>query len=153
KDGNNVLKWTTEDEAGSGEYIVERSKDANNFREVGRVSSKGNVINHYQWSEKFIPGKSYYRLAIVDAQGKLNYSKIVLVETDKNKFKVYPNPSLNGIFHISLNEEKEIKIYNTIGILVLRKKFNAGIHMLELSRYGKGIYIVEGDEEKMLISY
>ncbi len=154
KDGNNVLKWTTEDEAGSGEYIVERSKDANNFREVGRVSAKGNVINHYQWSDPFSSmEKVYYRIAAKDASGKLIYSKIVLIEPALQKFKLFPNPAVNGRFMVSLPASKLVKIYNAAGFIIFQKSLSAGAHQVDLTRFGRGSYVVDVEGDKGIVVY
>lgn len=119
--------WTTEDEAGRGEYIVERSKDGNNFGEVGRVTAKGKSINQYQFSDPFFSlEKVYYRIAAKDAAGKLTYSKIVSIEPGLQKFKLFPNPAVNGRFMVSLPAPKLIKVYNSAGLMLLQKTLPAG---------------------------
>lgn len=152
--GNNVLKWITEEEAGSGEFIVERSRDGNNFREVGRVTAKGNSVNSYQWNENSSePGKVYYRIAAKDRSGKLTYSKIVSIEPGLQKFKLFPNPAVSGRFMVSLSAPKLVRIYNTAGLILLQKSLSAGSHQVDVTRFGRGSYVVDVEGERGVVVY
>lgn len=73
-----------------------------NFKEIGKVNSKGNSNQIQQYSfEDFSPlsDGNYYRLKQVDNDGKSTYSKTVFVDFGKDIFKK----------QIDFLEEKAIK--------------------------------------------
>ena len=78
--------------------------------------------------------------AIIDI-GCFEYEYTVGIENnDSLKYiiiRVYPNPS-NGIFHID-GEMENIKVFNTMGQIVLQSKNNE----IDLSSYPKGIYYLK----------
>jgi hypothetical protein len=154
KEGKNILKWTTEDEAGNGEFIIERSRDGKNFREVGRVIAKEKSLNNYQFSDPFFSlEKVYYRIAAKDASGKLIYSKILSIEQGLQKFKLFPNPAVNGRFMLSLPSPKLVKIYNAAGLILFQKSLSAGSHQVDVTRFGRGSYVVDLEGERGIVVY
>ena len=96
------LNWITASERNASQFVIERSMDRNRFEIAGSVKATGNssISNSYQFTDVNISrvamGKTvYYRLRIVDADGKFEYSPIVAVsfeERTKPAVNVYPNP-------------------------------------------------------------
>ena len=62
-----VLNWKTANEKNTNHYAVERSDNALQFEEVGKVlSSKSSAANAYTFTDsKPLEGKSYYHLKVV----------------------------------------------------------------------------------------
>jgi parallel beta-helix repeat protein len=99
---NAVLSWITASERNASQFIVERSMDRRSFEVAGSVRATGNssVSNGYQFTDNNIGrvamGKTvYYRLRIVDADGKFEYSPMVAVsfeERTRPALNIYPNP-------------------------------------------------------------
>ena len=89
-------------------------------------SSSTNVLsNHYYLNDSFpVIGLNYYRLKIIDIDGKFVYSDIISVEVTPEKNLIYqnfPNPfSKFTNIKFQIAEEKSVKIivYNAIGIQV-----------------------------------
>ena len=69
----------------------------------------------------------------------------------KESFKVYPNPSAGSIT-IEVPENSRLSIYNVQGQVVFEAKQNASSTVLELSHLGKGIYIVQCQNEQAVSS-
>ena len=96
--GNQVsVAWSTANERNSAYFEVQRSGDAREFGEVGRVMSAGDLqaTQHYGLlDEKPLVGTSYYRLKQVDRDGTFEYSKIVSVVLDNEQpsFELLGNP-------------------------------------------------------------
>ena len=69
-------------------------------------------------------------------------------------FKLYPNPSLDGSFTILLQENKQydIKINNILGQTILSTVTNTMDTKIDLSSFGKGVFIVELKDEKVIYS-
>lgn len=63
----------------------------------------------------------------------------------KNAFKVYPNPSINGVVYLSKNKEFEIEkieVYNFLGVKVLEQSNNYD-NKIEVHNLNTGIYILK----------
>lgn len=98
--GNSVaLNWTTATEVNNDKFIVERTADGTEFKEVSIVSGAGNSTATLRYATKDLQpltGTSYYRLKQVDYDGQFTYSKLVPVFVESVgsfNFTVYPNPS------------------------------------------------------------
>ncbi len=117
------LSWTTASERNASQFVVERSMDRNRFEVAGSVRATGNssVSNSYQFTDVNISrvamGKTvYYRLRIVDADGKFEYSPIVAVsfeDRSKPALNVYPNP-FNTNVSIQVTADMDAKAIITI---------------------------------------
>ncbi len=95
---NNVqLKWTTARSFDATAFVIERSTDGANFKELGMVKvSSANAISicQYLFSDNNVAaGKNYYRLRIVKANGSIAYSNVAEIEMKgKVAVSVMPNP-------------------------------------------------------------
>lgn len=97
-----LLNWQTASETNNNYFAIERSNNSNtNFKEIGKVSSKGNSSQTQQYSfEDVAPLSSvnYYRLKQVDKDGKATTSKIVLIDFSNGIIvQLYPNPVINTL--------------------------------------------------------
>jgi len=75
------LKWLTENEAGIGYFIIERSFDGVTFSSVGQLNAResGNS-EQYTFSDNIaFNGQAFYRLRIVERDGKWSYSDVVVL--------------------------------------------------------------------------
>ncbi|RYF38013.1 MAG: T9SS type A sorting domain-containing protein [Chitinophagaceae bacterium] len=93
------LQWTTANEQSFGYYEVQLSKDGNMFSTVGRIHGKGEANNRYDYTTPGEAGTSYYRLKMVDADGKFSYSKIIAVRkigTQEALLSISPNPATSN---------------------------------------------------------
>jgi hypothetical protein len=96
------LNWSTTNEYNVSNFQVERSLNGSDFTTLSTVSAK-NVqgINSYSYNDVDIRATSsatkvYYRLKMVDKDGRFTYSKVVEITTAKNNAAfIYPNP-VNG---------------------------------------------------------
>jgi hypothetical protein len=78
--GKNVLNWNTASESNSSYFSIERSDNGSTFYSIGRVNASGfsAVEVKYDFTDANpLAGVNYYRLAMVDKDGSLEYSKIV----------------------------------------------------------------------------
>ena len=107
---NDVLaEWVTASENNTARFEIELARGNEEFRQnifskIGEVSSQGNSTTEqrYQFTdfENNKSGVRYYRLKIVDLDGKFAYSPIrPVVFDDEIKWQVYPNPS-SGLFNL-----------------------------------------------------
>ena len=79
-------------------------------------------------------------------------SSIELVERDK--FKVFPNPTVSELYISGPVENLDIKIYDRVGQLINAKyKINQGLAKISLLGVPSGLYILQVSHEKVMHHY
>lgn len=83
-----ALTWTTEQEINASHFVVERSYDGKTFTETGLVFTFDNTIgrNAYRFTDDLRKKQHavvYYRLRIVDMDGKTENSAVVSFSKSK----------------------------------------------------------------------
>ncbi|HSZ34156.1 MAG TPA: DUF4082 domain-containing protein [Puia sp.] len=101
-DGSVKVIWSTSQEENSDFYDVERSSDQTGWASIGTVKAKGfssTTSNYFLTDKSPLSGIGYYRLKMVDLDGKFKYSPTVAVTTDNNTLPlvIYSNPFFDQI--------------------------------------------------------
>ena len=98
------LQWTTEEEQGTKTFNIERSTNGLDFSNIGNVAALNSItIQNYQYSDTSLYTLTvpvvYYRLKIIDADGKYSYSGIVklILSSIKGTLTIRPNPVVNNV--------------------------------------------------------
>ena len=77
---SNILNWTMGSELDGNRFIIERKGSSeDNFTQIGSINSYGNssIFTYYSFvDDKPFDGLNYYRLKMVDVDGKINYSNV-----------------------------------------------------------------------------
>lgn len=155
KQNNKVqLSWKTASEVNTDHFNIQRSSDAVNFTNIGKVTAAG--LSSSQMSYSFADDisqlkttKVYYRLQQEDKDGKITLSNIAAVSISGNalQFLMLPNPARNYFTiipdgNIDLNKTT-ISISSIAGKLLIQQKLNGmGTQRINISSLPKGIYIV-----------
>ena len=124
---NATVNWSTAAELNLNRFEVERSLDGSRFANAGAVAAIAAGTN-YSFTDYEIVNKVaantviYYRLKMIDRDGKYKYSVVVTVKTGNNNLvSVYPNPFMKELF-VKMNAEKtgnvNIKLADQTGRLV-----------------------------------
>jgi hypothetical protein len=147
-----LLNWSTASEQGAESYTVQHSTDGINWNPIGIKAAAGNssVIQQYSFIHSDpAAGINYYRLIQRDIVGKENQSKIVSVYFDNlaKPMTIYPNPVSNGMLIIKLTKPATVKIFNSVGALMLQKNVTTGETQLKLTHLSKGIYTIKAGDE------
>ncbi|MES2775587.1 MAG: LamG-like jellyroll fold domain-containing protein [Bacteroidota bacterium] len=91
-----LLNWKTATEGNNSHYIVERSSDGMNFKQVGGLIAAGSASGAaYAFTDNNpLVGPNYYRLKQVDKDGKITDlgMRLIKVEGKARTWVVYPNP-------------------------------------------------------------
>jgi hypothetical protein len=118
-DAGQKLEWQTANEESFSRYEIEQSSDGKLFSVIGNVAANGN--NHYQFLAASMSSRSYYRLKLVDIDGRFIYSRTILLlgQKEKNSIQVYPNPSTDVLTVSSRNTIRQITVLNSGGKTVL----------------------------------
>ncbi len=120
QNNNQVLaQWTTENEINLHHYEIEVAKGNSNYQlnqfvKLGEVaaSNSGAGVRHYTFSdlESNKSGVRYYRLKMVDNDGRYSYSNIRrLVFSNEIKWQAYPNPT-NGMVTLAYQANAGAKV-------------------------------------------
>lgn len=125
-----LLNWNTSQEKYSSHFTIEKSLDGKDFSDAGIVFSMGNSEQpqQYSFTDKLRAGEKgiiYYRLKIVDIDGKTARSPIKVVRIGHEKVQaailVYPNPVVTEL-RVALpadwhDKKVTIDIFSANGIL------------------------------------
>jgi hypothetical protein len=109
QDKNAIIGWTTASENNSAFFEVERSYDGLLFAPVGKIKAtvKNKMIARYQYTdinpafEGTFDKPVYYRLKMVDVDGKFTYSKTVNISWQllvQANTSIFPNPFTEEVF-------------------------------------------------------
>lgn len=141
------LNWTAASESDIREFQVEHSTDGVDFQPIGNVPSQGNSTSGHNYPfvhNDPVRGDNYYRLRIVENDGKFYYSPVVVVHFDAIAagFSVYPNSiAQNGQIQIDpgKNEQCRFELYSAGGQKVIDRQLS-GISTQAMN-LPKGIYV------------
>lgn len=94
-----LLKWTATDAINFDHFIVQRSTDNETFQDVSTIAAiTGGATQSYSYTDQFnYNGTVYYRLEMVDIDGKTSYSGIASLPMQESAaIHIYPTMVENG---------------------------------------------------------
>lgn len=150
------LSWETDKGVNFSHFVVERSADGVHYSTLGQVqaSTSGALTLQYSFID-IAPaaGNNYYRLKMVDIDGRYEYSGIITIRTNAQGFEVTasPNPFTNNVLitiESKTDETVHLRVFNSDGKLVWRKStaIYAGTnaqYFSELQSLPRGIYYIK----------
>ena len=158
----NLLKWATTAEVNTSHFDLERSVNSYNYTFIKRVLAVGisnSAKNYSSVDEQPLAGNNFYRLKMVDADGKYEYSNVVLLRVlDDVLLSVFPNPAADklNISITSIQTIKQIQLYvfdNGGKMIAQQSVANNNTISLDVSRYSTGVYVLKllynGKEESI----
>ncbi len=161
--GVSKLSWASESEQNFSHFEVEFSSTGSNFTRLGNVNGAGNSssrigygFNHLQP----VTGLNYYRLKMVDRDGRFTYSNVVALNVTIKGLtiaSVYPNPftdKVNIAIAAASKAKVAIRLFDNAGKLVYSNETmtqvgNNNFTISNLAKLAAGTYIVQvsaGDE-------
>jgi hypothetical protein len=145
-----VLRWGTAIEKNFDFFSVERSSEGRLFSEIGQVKGHGTsmVPNQYTIVDgNPMMGRSYYRLRAVDFDLHSETFQIVsVINEDKKRMVLYPNPVVHDELHIDVNFTSESIIRGQITDVVGSEIMSFGLHSssnLLMLNLRPGSYIIK----------
>lgn len=104
------LTWKAANPDNFSHFVVEKSTDGKKFTELKMVE----VLNTHDYStldENPSVGVNYYRLAMVDKDKTVNYSKVVSVVFETSaQANIFPNPAKGNDITLDIDIEKDMNI-------------------------------------------
>jgi Peptidase family M23/Secretion system C-terminal sorting domain len=141
-DNSIQLLWNTASEINFSGFEIQQSIDGIVWDSISFIEIKKNSqeTNDYMYLDVHpFDNINYYRLKQIDIDGKFEYSNIVFIDMGEGEeISVYPNPSTRKIT-ISGVQNGQIKVYDTLGRLVLESAFTSD---LDISGLLQGVYFI-----------
>lgn len=143
-----VLTWKTANEANVNSYSVERSTDGARYTSIGTVAATNRSEASYSFNDdKPANGANFYRLKMIDNDGKFKYSNIVVISNRKGvKSYVYPNPATDRITvsHGKATSSATIRILDAEGRQMRAVGVQPGALQtsININELAKGNYVV-----------
>jgi hypothetical protein len=125
-----VIAWSTSQEKNVSAFEVEKSLNGNEFKAFSLVSAKNGSQQSYTVIDASDLGiLSYYRLKMIESDGKITYSKVAKVEGAlalDEVSAIYPNPAIGATTYIDVVAQEAgewtISELNTSGKVLSTKK-------------------------------
>ena len=147
------VNWQTSNEVNVSHFNIQRSIDGVHFTNVGNVNAKvsSGLQNNYTYPDDITnlkEGKVYYRLQMVDNDGKFSDSKIVYITVAGNTLiTIHPNPAHSYFIIENYNQadinKSNIFISDLSGRMIMSQKFSSGSEQrINISSLSKGMYLV-----------
>lgn len=149
---NTLVTWSTAKEVQVSEYEIDRSTDGSLFTSLGDVNpNNGSGTYSYQFTDTHPPkGWSYYKVVIIDQDGKKQYSPV---------FKAFDNPGGLAVTKVinqpaqvilelqnSTAQNAALQVLSSTGMLVQKasRYIDAGSSNLSVNTLslGVGIYYI-----------
>lgn len=152
------LKWYASYETGFKLYEIERGSNGNDFHKIGEVT--GRNLANYSFTDYNLPvgGTVYYRLKMIDIDGKFSYSKTIAVRLNGNfsNALVYPNPAkgdLNIKLQNALTENSQLTVADLSGRILMQQQVPPGqiSVALNVSKLPPGRYFIKISNHTELI--
>ena len=144
------VAWETTSEANSDRFILETSRDGTHFTSLAEKKAAGysSLPLRYSYLHTDVDeGANYYRLKQVDQDGKIKYSKIIVVDiASTSTIRLFPNPATSHvvIYHPPATGNEQLQILSLSGIAVFKSMLEPGASQTILTNPGlsKGTYVV-----------
>ena len=157
--GSSLVKWVTQSEINNDHFEIERSDDGVHFATRGKVTGNGSTTLAHTYDFNDVLNTTspivYYRLRIIDNDGKYTFSKIVAIKINGSlsvdKFNVFPNPFITDI-KIALTSQTDViatfRIISFDGKELVRRNIQVqqGDNIIVMKDFGtlpNGNYILE----------
>lgn len=148
----NILLWITANEEQTASFIIQRSADALQYKDIGTVAAAGDYSGTLQYRYEDVQPldkNNYYRLKMLDQDGKFTYSSVILLKRygTGSTLTVFPNPTTQSVqimmSRASANENITAQLVDMSGKVLQQKQIvhNSTIRF-DLDAYVPGIYLI-----------
>ena len=159
-----VLNWVSAKEENFSHYVLERSADGNNFSDAAVIFANGNstIESKYGFTDNAVSainkGMLYYRLRMVDMDGKAKFSETRLLrlndETKPVSIQAYPNPVVSEL-RITIpkdwqDQQVKYEIYTVSGqnLRTVTRSHAGQTEVMNVSQLTAGTYIIKVVSDK-----
>lgn len=139
------LAWTTGASNNFSHFELQKSRDGMSFEAITTLKSgPGNIYHHTD--KQTGDGNYFYRLKMVDVDGKTIYSTVISAHISCNgqsNLVVFPNPASDKIFIKSSKIIHEITLMAANGQIIKTQKTNSGSEIeMDIRNLAAGLYLL-----------
>jgi plastocyanin len=156
-----LISWNTVSEQNASYFSIQKSVDAKNFTEAGKVKAAGNssALHHYSFTDNTVNNQSkllYYRIAVIDNDAAIHYSDIKIFRNSITAKQLIvalsPNPAGSTThIHVQFNADAKgkmlVQVFSTSGKLLKQTMLEctAGVNssFINLNNIPAGIYNIK----------
>lgn len=151
KNRNADLKWEVENMINFSHFEIERSATGNgDFETISTIATGGVERGTFTYTDLNVQnrmGRAYYRIKMVDVDGKFKYSPVMLISFGTVAIDVRPTLLTAGQpVRVNLSgtgtSKYDVRLLDMSGRMLQQQTQVIGNVQLETSRLTKGIYIV-----------
>ncbi|MDH7464380.1 S8 family peptidase [Chitinophagaceae bacterium 26-R-25] len=148
KNATGILNWQTEKEINTQSFIIEKSVDGRQFKQLGEVPAKnnGSAVNNYSFTDdNLATGKNYYRLKMTDINGQFTYSPVRAIAYNQNDFDVviYPNPVTGNTVYIKTSANcSSLELKDMTGKRLQLITASGKQNTFDVSHISSGLYVL-----------
>jgi hypothetical protein len=143
------LDWVSDHEINTSHFVIERSEDGASFEEAGSVAARSSGGYSYGFTNIIVSTTPtyYYRLKMVDLDGRYQYSNIVRINNNSAQANpsVFPVPA-DKFITILNDKEQEAIIINNTGRLIKKILLTRGSQTINIAACNPGIYFIKTGE-------
>lgn len=154
---NNIvnLSWQVNSQPNLDRFEIECSKDGSLFHSITTIKHVDiGTVKDYNYSHNYInKGKNFYRLKMVDKDGKAIYSDIRMVEYNFNDtIAIFPNPVID-VIHVntSSNQQNIYRVLDVKGRAVLQGQLNSN-KIIGVKSLSGGVYMLQVNGQSIRFS-
>jgi len=154
RDNYNLLQWKTAGETGTKTFEVQSSANSSSFLYLGSVAASGG--GSYSFADSHpLANPAFYRLKIIDADGRFTYSNIIRISgTGNNKIILYPNPVVkNTTLDVGSNNAligTQAQLTDAGGRLLRLFTISNNQEQLDMAGFATGLYFLKLNDGKVI---
>lgn len=152
-----ILDWRTTNEEKFSHFEIEKSQNTSEFGVIGKVFGSSEIKGFYNFTDinPKVGSVNYYRLRMIDTDGKTTFSKIISVQFDAaTAYLLVENPVSDNEILVSTNTPNpNFTLTNSIGNKISISVINLGQEKYKIKSSASliGIYILSLQADKKII--
>jgi hypothetical protein len=145
---NNKVKlaWKTSQEINVSHFEIQRSYDGVNYHTIATQQAKNAITENFYsvYDNSPAKGKNFYRLQMIDKDGRFTNSLISRVDFDSPwKIIIAPNPVTSMLTVYGLYGSGQLLLIDMSGKTVLKKTIQQGMEQIEMRNLQDGLYLLQ----------
>jgi Lamin Tail Domain len=147
------IRWETAQEINSNVFILERSRNAIDYKTIAKIEAAGesNITKRYSFTdESALFGTNYYRLSQIDKDGTMQVFRpqAVIIDDASLPFGVFSNPVFQNIFNVKVEDADEANfVMNDLNGRLISLKTNkltqTIVEITPTENLSLGMYIIQ----------
>jgi hypothetical protein len=152
-DGKIYLSWKVADEINLANYQLQQSTDGINFNNIATITAGKKEYSFIDRNTSNYIDKYYYRLRMVDIDGKFSYSDVLPIKIrGKHSITISPNPAKDFVTLSGFESQGKITIINGSGASVYTGNTLTQGMKINIAHLPAGLYVVRFTDGKA-VSY